>query len=128
MTKRLHMNQNGILFTLYRPVYGFTANRYRIQKTMPFSLACERVLEDGLPLTAEVNEITECNSSVVQNTQIGVDEQHGRNRFSGGRSIPNASRNTGVQYPPIPDTMLVYSTIKVPIASSIFQSILQLPS
>jgi len=79
-------------------------------------------------MTAEVNEITECNSSVVQNTQTGVDEQHGRNRVSGGRSIPNAPRNTGVQYPPIPDTMLVYSTIKVPIASSIFQSILQLPS
>jgi hypothetical protein len=35
---------------------------------MPSNHARERLLEDGLPLTAEVNEISECNSSVVQNT------------------------------------------------------------
>jgi hypothetical protein len=32
MTKRLHINQNGILFALDQLVYRFTANKHRIQK------------------------------------------------------------------------------------------------
>ena len=98
------------------------------RKSMPSNHARERLLEDGLPLTAEVNEISECNSSVIQNTWTGVDGKRGRDGIWGGRRIQNASRNTGVQYPPIPDTMLLCSTVKAPIASSIFLSILQLPS